>query len=342
MKNLKIFFAIALSFISFLSATTAEAVNGKDLVISSARLVATGQANNGVTPYKVVFTVRNNGNQNVTKRTRVSLSTIRTPLNGNNGPTIFKDYLVVPGVSLDSFEASPIGAGGQRAFTAYIPNGLASGFRYEMEIKVDACLNSRDDAPCRVVEASEINNSFRLPNLTLRNPIRLPNHNFIPLDKKGSFQSFNPKFKPDLVVGKDLIITEAKMIANGAVRNRTAPYKVSFKVKNQGTQDVTKRTRVVLALIQYPLRVNNGGTVIKSYLVDRSGSNFDNFEVSSIKSNQTKSFTAYVPNGLPTGYRYELEVKVDACLNERDNAPCRVVEVSEINNHFRLPELSVR
>ncbi|MGB1243764.1 MAG: hypothetical protein ACPG49_14660, partial [Chitinophagales bacterium] len=189
--------------------------------------------------------------------------------------------------------------------------------RYQLEIKVDACLNEPDAAPCRVDEAIDDNNNYRLEDLTLSAFASKPL--FIPTDTPKPNLG-NPIFQPSpdvlLVNGKDLRITWGEIVPNGAVRNNVAPHKVNFKVKNFGRQGVETRTRVALNLVQYPLN-NNNGRVIKSLLANKMG---DNFETTSLASGQEKRFTAYVPNGLPVGYRYQLEIKVDACLNEPDAA----------------------
>ncbi len=348
MHNLRNLLVITvLTIFSLFLTQTAEAqkrklVGGKDLVITWGELVANGKITNNRAPYKVNFKVRNYGMQNVQNRTRVALQLVQYPLNNNNG-SVIKDYLLNAPMGDVHFETNPLASNQEQAYTAYIPRGLPVGYRYQVELKVDACLNQRDAESCRVEETIEDNNHYRLKDLILNFPLKttsssiptdLPNSNFnIPV--------FNPQGNNALVNGKDLRITWGETIPNGAVRNNRAPYKINFKVKNFGTQDVAARTQVVLNLVQYPLD-NNNGRVMTSLLADREGSNYDNFETTPLASGQERPFTAHIPNGLPTGYRYKMEIKVDGCMGERDDAPCRVNESSEINNHLELPELRVQ
>ncbi|MEZ4888485.1 MAG: hypothetical protein R3E32_27405 [Chitinophagales bacterium] len=347
MKTSKIFFtfvAIALMGFFFTQTTYAQkrkSVGGKDLVITWAELIPNGDHSNNRAPYKVNFKVRNYGTQAVQARTRVALNLVQYPLNSNNGQVIKSLLADRGGSNFDNFETRPLASNEEHSYTAYVPNGFPVGYRYQVEIKVDACLDEPDAAPCRVAEAIENNNHYRLPDLTL-NPKLTTKKKQIPSQGMNLPDFGTPIFTPnaDLVNGKDLRITEAEMIALNRNNSRES-YKVNFKVKNFGTQAVQARTQVAINLVQYPLN-NNQGRVIKSLLADRGGSNFDNFEISPLVSNEEKAFTAYVPNGLPIGYRYQLEIKVDACLDAPDAAPCRVVETSEINNHFQLPELTIR
>lgn len=151
-------------------------------------------------------------------------------------------------------------------------------------------------------------------------------------------KKFNIKHS-NYIFGKDLIIPTAELVRQGRTQGNLVPYKVNFQVKNIGTVDVTKRTRVIIEILRFSLE-DGSSIVINGLLADRPGGNYDNFETNPILSGASHSYTAYVPNGLNRGYRYVMQVRVDACLG--NGGECRVAEANEGNNSFQLAELILR
>lgn len=144
--------------------------------------------------------------------------------------------------------------------------------------------------------------------------------------------------EPIRIIGKDLVISNAEMVS---VRQRgRVNYQVNFTVKNLGSVNVEKETNVLVNIVRYPLN-GNGGTVMKTLLT--SAAHVDNqLIIQPINGRGTRNYVGYLPNGLEAGFRYQMEIKVDGCLRARDADPCRVREVNENNNNYRLPDITVR
>lgn len=142
---------------------------------------------------------------------------------------------------------------------------------------------------------------------------------------------------PKVILGKDLIITNAKLVSDGKKVEGKYPCKVEFTVKNIGTSDVTEEAPVLMYMLRYTLAGTHSQPMF-SELVHRQNGRSTPFKTGPIKSGETKSYTAHVKYGLLAGYGYRIEIAVDATREGRGV----IQEANETNNDFEMPLIKLK